>query len=308
MKKFLVTSLALLFSFAFSPSLFAQQGETRELKVMSFNIWVGGGKSLDETFRVVRETGVDIVGVQESTKQSVNVVEKFAEENGWHTHAEGSSRTILSHYPIVEISDNKKGCKIKLDDDTFVWMFNLHLVHCPYEPYQLNDIEYCGAPFLKTAEDAVDSAWKSRGDDVKATIADIKAAQKENCPIFLTGDFNEPSCLDWTEKAAEAGICKIPVDWPATRAFQRDADMQDAYRTKYPDEITHKGHTWTTLPAEREVLDRIDFLFFHGENVKLKDVFIVGEKSELTDIGFENYPSDHRAVLGVFTWPVSGKK
>ena len=279
----------------------AQEKEARELKVMSFNIWVGGGTSLDETLNVIKTTGADIVGVQEASKQGKNVVEQFAKDLGWHSYAETSSRTILSRYPIVKVATNKKGCKIQIDDETFVWMFNLHLMYVPYEPYQLNDIEYGGAPFLKTAEEAIASAWKSRGEDVKATVADIKEAQKDNCPIFLTGDFNEPSCQDWTDKAAKAGICKIPVDWPATRALIRDGGMKDSYRAKYPDEAKHKGHTWTTRPSKREVLDRIDFLFFHGENVKVKNVLIVGEKSELSDLQFENYPSDHRAVLGIFT-------
>ena len=302
MKHSFTVLLVFFVSFGFLRAItFAQ--DNHELKVMSFNIWVGGGYSLDETLNVIKETGADIVGVQESSKQGVNVIERFAKENGWHSYAENSSRTILSRYPIVKKSTNGKGCKIQIDETTFVWMFNLHLMYCPYEPYQLNGIEYCGAPLLDMAEEAIASAWKSRGDDVKATIADIKEAQKENCPIFLTGDFNEPSCLDWTEKAAKAGVCKIPVDWPATRAFMRDADMQDSYRTKYPDEVTHKGHTWTTRPSKREVLDRIDFLFFHGDKIELKDIFVVGEKSELSDIQFENYPSDHRAVLGVFTLP-----
>ena len=306
MKRFLFALLA-IFIFIPATQLLAQESKVRELKVMSFNIWVGGGHSLDETRNVIKETKADIIGVQEASKHGTNVVEEFAREIGWHSYAETSSRTILSRYPIVKVSENKKGCKIKIDDETFVWMFNLHLMYCPYEPYQLNGIEYCGAPLLDTAEEAIASAWKSRGDDVKATIADIKEAQKDKCPIFLTGDFNEPSCLDWTEKAAKSKICKTAVDWPATRAFIRDADMKDSYRAKYPDEVKHKGHTWTTFPAEREVLDRIDFLFFHGDNIKLKDVLLVGEKSDLSDIGFENYPSDHRAVLGVFELPLKTK-
>jgi endonuclease/exonuclease/phosphatase family metal-dependent hydrolase len=164
----------------------------------------------------------------------------------------------------------------------------------------LNGISHFNAPLLKTAEEAVQSAWKTRGKDIETTISDIKEAQTDHCPIFLTGDFNEPSCLDWTEKAVKAGICKIPVAWPATKAFMEKAGMQDSYRVKYPDEVTHKGHTWTTLPAQRDVLDRIDFVFFHGSKVEVLNVQIVGEKSELTDIGFDNYPSDHRAVLGMF--------
>jgi endonuclease/exonuclease/phosphatase family metal-dependent hydrolase len=276
-----------------------QQQNTQQLKVMSFNIWVGGGKSVEETARVIRETSVDIVGIQESSKNGNNMAEKIANEMNWHSYT-SSNCTIISRYPVVQISTNRKGCKIQIDENRFVWMFNIHLIHCPYEPYQLNGIPYCNAPLLNTAEEAIESAWKSRKKDVEATVSDIKEAQKDNCPIFLTGDFNEPSCLDWTEKAAKAGICKIPVAWLATKTFMEKADMKDSYRVKYPDEVTHKGHTWTTLPAKREVFDRIDFLFFHGSKTEVVDVQVVGEKSNLTDIGFDHYPSDHRAVLGTF--------
>ncbi|MDR1957483.1 MAG: endonuclease/exonuclease/phosphatase family protein [Planctomycetaceae bacterium] len=299
-----VTLSVVLFLFMHSMFLFSQERPKERnvstLKVMSFNIWIGGGKSIEETTRVIKETAADIVGIQEASKNGSNTAEKIAEEMGWHTYAANSSRTILSRYPVIKTSPNGKGCKIQRNDGQCVWMFNLHLMYCPYEPYQLNGIEYCGAPLLNTAEEAVASAWKSRGKEVEETIADIKEAQKEGVPIFLTGDFNEPSCLDWTEKAAQAGICKLPVAWPATKAFMEKAEMKDSYRVKYPDEVARKGHTWTTLPAKREVLDRIDFLFFHGPNVELLDVQTVGEASEVSDIGFDQYPSDHRAVLGTF--------
>ncbi|MDR2440543.1 MAG: endonuclease/exonuclease/phosphatase family protein [Planctomycetaceae bacterium] len=302
MKNYVVL-LFTLFVFAQIPAiLFSQEKEqnTLELKVMSFNIWVGGGKSVEETTNVIKQTSADIVGIQEASKKGNNIAEKIAKEMGWYSYAANSSRTIISRYPIAKKSPNGKGCKIQINGNLFVWIFNLHLIHCPYEPYQLNGIPYCNAPLLDTAEEAVQSAWKSRGNDVEETIADIKEAQKDDCPIFLTGDFNEPSCLDWTEKAAKMGICKIPVAWPAAKAFMEKAGMKDSYRTKYPDEVTHKGHTWTPLPAKRDVFDRIDFVFFHGSKVELLNSQIVGEKSELTDIGFDNYPSDHRAVLGTF--------
>lgn len=297
--------LAVVFAVSLRDSVYSQgtikSEPLDELKVMSFNIWVGGGKSETETLRVIRSSRADIVGIQESNKSGKNVAKAFAEEMKWSVHAPGGSCTIISRFPILETSENGFGAKIQISEKQFAWMFNLHLIHCPYEPYQLNGIEYCGAPFLETAEQAVESAWKSRKKDVEGVLADIERAKKDKCPIFLSGDFNEPSCLDWTERASKAKICKMPVKWPATAALQEKGGLKDSYRTKYPDELAHKGHTWTTLPGEREVLDRIDFLFFHGDNVEVKNVQIVGEKSDLSDIGFENYPSDHRAVLGTFS-------
>ncbi|MDR1384926.1 MAG: endonuclease/exonuclease/phosphatase family protein, partial [Planctomycetaceae bacterium] len=296
MKKSKISSLSAICVIALLSftSAFSQEkaGGVKELKVLSFNIWGGGGKSAEETANVIKQTGADIVGIQEPSKNGVNTAEKIAADRKWYSHG----GHIISRYPIVKAASNGRGCKIQIGDNRFVWMFNVHLMYCPYEPYQLNGIEYCGAPLLNTAEEAVASAWKTRGKVVEETISDIKDAQKEGYPIFLTGDFNEPSCLDWTEKAVKAGICKIPVVWPSTKAFMEKAEMKDSYRIKYPDETAHKGHTWTTLPAKREVLDRIDFVFFHGNGVKPADVQIVGENSDLSDIKFEKYPSDHRAV------------
>ncbi|MDR1053907.1 MAG: hypothetical protein LBL39_07000, partial [Planctomycetaceae bacterium] len=252
MKLFSMFSCMLLIAFSvivFMPQVISaqeKQQDSQQLKVMSFNIWVGGGKSVEETARVIRETSVDIVGIQEASKGGKNTAEKIAKDMNWHSCVYSSGCTIISRYPVAKISANRKGCKIQIGENRFVWMFNIHLIHCPYEPYQLNGISYCNAPFLNTAEEAIESAWKSRKKDVEATIADIKEAQKDNCPIFLTGDFNEPSCLDWTDKAAKAGICKMPIAWPATKTFIEKANMKDSYRTKYPNEITHKGHTWTT--------------------------------------------------------------
>ncbi|MDR1483478.1 MAG: endonuclease/exonuclease/phosphatase family protein [Planctomycetaceae bacterium] len=301
MRRFVIVLIVLFVAVQFVQIIFAQDNkqDAIELKVMSFNIWYGGGKSIDETANVIKTTSADIVGIQESNKGRNNTAEKIANDLGWRSCI-NSSRTIISRYPIVKTSPSRRGCKIQIGENRFVWMFNIHLAHCPYGPYQLNGIPYCGAPLLNTAEEAINAAWKAHRGEVEGTIADIKEAQKDNCPIFLTGDFNEVSHLDWTEKAAKAGICKMPVAWPTTKAFAEKANLKDSYRTKYPDEVTHKGHTWTTFPAKREVLDRIDFIFFHGTNVEVIDVQTVGEKSNLSDIKFEKYPSDHRAVLGTF--------
>lgn len=274
-----------------------------ELKVMSFNIWVGGGKSIDATGKVFAESKADIIGVQESTRNDKNIAVQLADSLGWHSYVYGQSTAIISKYPIVDTSANKYGVKIKIDDTHFVWMFNIHLMYCPYEPYQLNGIEYCGGPILQTAEEAVASATATRSKEVESNIADILEVRKEGFPIFLTGDFNEPSCLDWTAKAVEAGLCKMAVEWPSTKAFLNEGGMKDSYRMSYPDEVKNPGHTWTPLPeatAYKEVLDRIDFVLFSGEKVELKNSIIVGEKSSKSDMGFNDYPSDHRAVMSTF--------
>ncbi|MDR2037024.1 MAG: endonuclease/exonuclease/phosphatase family protein [Bacteroidales bacterium] len=272
----------------------------KNLRIMSFNIWVGGGRSVAATADVIIKSRAQIIGIQEATRRGKNIAVQIADSLGWYAYANGNSTTIISPFAIVDTSSSGKGVKLRLNDKRFVWMFNVHLQYCPYEPYQLNGIEYCGAPLLDSAGEAVESAWKSRGETVSAVIADIKEAQKEGFPIFLTGDFNEPSYLDWTSRAVDAGLCKMPVEWPATKAFSEQAGMIDSYRAVYPDETLKPGHSWTTLPSEREVLDRIDFVFYWGDNVKPVSSCLIGEPGSLSDIGFSGYPSDHRAVLSSF--------
>ena len=274
----------------------------QEIKVMSFNIWVGGGKSVAATAKVIEESGADIIGIQESSRDDKNAAVMIADSLGWYSYATKGSPSIISKYAIEDTSSLGYGVKIQIDETRFVWMFNVHLLYCPYEPYQLNGIEYCGAPLLSTAEEAIASALNTRGEEVTKIISDILEAQEDGCPVFLTGDFNEPSCRDWTDKAVAAGLCKTQVQWPATNAFARNAGMKDSYRDLYPDEVANPGHTWTSLPVAygaEEVMDRIDFVMYWG-NVDPVTSLIIGEKGPFSDVSFEDYPSDHRAVITTF--------
>ena len=270
---------------------------------MSFNIWKGGGTSIGKTAEIFVYSGADIIGVQEAYHGDRNIAKQIADSLGWYSFENSHSQTIISKYPIVDTSANNLGVKIRFDEKHFVWMFNVHLNHCPYEPYQLNDIEYCGGPFLKTEEEAINSAKVTREAQVRSNIDDILKIREEGYPIFLTGDFNEPSYLDWTEKAVEAGLCKLSVKWPSTRLFIEEGKMTDSYRTLYPDKVKNPGHTWTPLPETekyKEVFDRIDFVLFSGNNIKVAKSQLLGEESPLSDIKFKDYPSDHRAVLSSF--------
>jgi uncharacterized protein YjdB/endonuclease/exonuclease/phosphatase family metal-dependent hydrolase len=272
-----------------------------ELRVMSFNIWGGGGRSLERTIAAVRESGADIVGIQE---EGNNAASSIASNLGWtsvHTYKTllGKPCAIISKYPFVALSSSNTGVKVQISNGKYVWMFNQHLNHCPYEPYRLNGIAYCGGT-LYTEEEAIASAWNARKGDVELTVSEIKQIQGEQIPVFLTGDFNEPSWLDWTERAANAGLCKISVAWPATKKIHEQLGMSDSYRTIYPDEVAKRGYTWTPVPAANEVLDRIDFVLFWGSQVQVIKSEIVGEKKPESDIVIQSYPSDHRAVVSTF--------
>lgn len=212
-----------------------------------------------------------------------------------------SDRAILSRYAIVGMTPNNHGAILQLDSGQRVVLFNLHLYYKPYQPYQLVGIPYEG-PLIKTEEEAISEAIKARGGDVESALKDLAAVKDLGLPMILTGDFNEPSFLDWTAEAAKAGRHPIKVEWPSSKALA-DAGFKDASRTIYPDEMKHPGFTWTpdTSPDDpKDHHDRIDFIMFQGNGIDVKAVDIVGENDKNASIVVTPYPSDHRGVMGTF--------
>ncbi|KAF9969361.1 hypothetical protein BGZ73_008298 [Actinomortierella ambigua] len=300
------------------------------LTIMSYNIWNGGfsgGLPLSQTAKAILESGADIVGLQECSKPAVHGKEgrEYIMPDlmkllpGWHftdqkldTHGLRGPWAIVSRWPIVEITPKGFGAKIQLPatamatkngfepQPRFVYFFNCHLFYFPYQPFQLLKIPYANQPFLETAEQAIDSCIQCRGKELDTIIQEIKTTAQAHpeVPIFLTGDFNEPSHLDWTPLAVLAGLHPMPVTWPMTRRLY-EANMADLWRahpstpsqaasanavntttTNGPttttkeskpsfDAIEHgvvarPGMTWTCLHPELQPTDhydRIDFIF-----------------------------------------------
>lgn len=278
-----------------------------ELRVMSFNIWVGGeagGQPLGQTAAVIRAARADIVGLQETRGAERNgrrndAGAALAKLLGWHFRNQAGSPGILSRFPIVATSPGRHGALIRLPGGRDIHLFNAHLNHAPYQPYQLLGIPYANAPFIATADAAVSAARKARGAEVAAVIADMGQALAGGGPVFLTGDFNEPSHQDWTARAAQAGKCPLPVPYPTTMAFA-NAGLRDAFRVAHPDEVARPGLTWTptTRPDDpKDRHDRIDFVFVAGKAVTVTRCEVVGEAPGSADIVVTPYPSDHRAVV-----------
>ena len=284
-----------------------------EVRVMSFNLWIGGeaGKQpLPQTAAVIRAAKADIVGCQETRgfekdgRQPDNGA-RLAQLLGWHYFDQGEGMGILSRFPIVTNTPAKWGVALRLPSGQVIHMFNAHLMHAPYQPYQLLNIPYANAPFIKTEGEAIAEARKARGAAVERLVAELKSAIASGRPVFLTGDFNEPSHLDWTERAAKAGKCPLPVAYPSTLAVV-SAGMRDAFRTSFPDEVAQPGRTWTptTRPDDpKDRHDRIDFVFFAGTDVRVAKCEIIGEAKETSDLVVQPYPSDHRAVVATVVVP-----
>jgi hypothetical protein len=218
----------------------------------------------------------------------------------------------VTRYEIVEHfkggKDYKGGIKVKLASDKHAYIFNLHLPSHPYQPYQLLGIRpkwhkhTNNITFIKTEAETIEWAKKARGAEIGKLFRQVKSIPDKKVPIFVVGDFNEPSHLDWTEAAAKAGRHPIKVAYPTSTEMAK-AGFSDSYRKIYSDEMKNPGITWSPaykVGDPRTHHDRIDFVYFKGKGLEVKDVKILGESEENADVVVTPYPSDHRAVVASF--------
>lgn len=293
------------------------------LRVMSYNIWGGGGneeKGIDETVAALKAANPDIVGIQETllegqtctaidcAPQGTSVAKALADAMGYYYYDQTGvnaalwANAVISRYPIGDPSPNLLGVPIDVNGIE-VWIFNIHQDDEPYQPYQLLGIEYGPAPFIKTAAEAVDYAQQTRSAGMDLLESDMAAAAGA-AAVFVTGDFNEPSHLDWTPAAVAAGHHPIAVEWPTTKRLT-DQGFVDTYRAIHTDPVAKPAYTWTPRYEESATddhPDRIDFIFAKGANLKVVDAAIVGEDGPRSDIKVMPWPSDHRAVVAEVTF------
>ena len=290
-------------------NLLYAQADEEGVSVMSYNIHRGGvvmlKQPLSQTAKVIRSAKADIVGIQETRSPRGDKLVELAKLLGWN-HDMGKGSNILTRYKIIKSLGN--GIKVELDSGREAYVFNLHLPSHPYQPYQLLGIRpkwhkhKFDIEFIKTETEAIKWAKKARGREVTKLLRNIRSISDKQASVFVVGDFNEPSHLDWTARAAKAGRHPIKVEYPHSLAMTK-AGFADAYRTIYSNEMENPGYTWSSFykfddPTTHH--DRIDFVYFKGKGIRLNEVKIVGETRKDADIVISPYPSDHRAVVADF--------
>jgi endonuclease/exonuclease/phosphatase family metal-dependent hydrolase len=254
------------------------------LKIMSFNIWYGGNQvNLQDTANAIINAGADIVGVQEADAN----LYKLAELAGLPYVDE--RRFIVSRFPIYDSGDGYRkamgagpyGIHGLDPDAVHAWIvvspykmiafINTHLWWDPYGPDAVNG--------GRSEQEVLALEEKARGEDWRALAGAVTSLLTGNqsspsgqgpAPVFLTGDFNSPSHLDWIEAAVNTRPqIKYALQWPSSLALT-NAGLVDTYRDVHPDPVASPGITYTPgqpapQPVHSETLhDRIDFLYVGG--------------------------------------------
>jgi endonuclease/exonuclease/phosphatase family metal-dependent hydrolase len=267
-----------------------------QLKVMEFNIEYGGTQvSFAKVVEAVKKADADVVGLEEAETNTP----RLARLAGYPYFSSGMQ--IVSRYPILEPSGAKGAyALIEVQPGRVVAISNVHLPSAPYGPEWIRD--------GKTAEQVVALEIRVRLPAIQQQAEVLPPLAKQGIPVFVTGDFNAPSHLDYT--AAAVGTrpeVKYVVDWPVSRAMA-DAGFRDSYRDAHPDAVADPGLTWWAArpkvadwnPTAKDPLDRIDYVYASGPTKTVASE-IVGEAGDpAVSISVSPWPSDHRAVLSTF--------
>ncbi|MCA9060405.1 MAG: endonuclease/exonuclease/phosphatase family protein [Planctomycetaceae bacterium] len=300
---------------------------------MTFNILQGGGEAanvgfpnaafggsrIDELASVIHLADADIVGVQENCRD-----DRLLVALGPHWSRVGS---IYSTRPLepVETSAFLTVARLKLANGRRVTIVNCHW----FPPRGGYGPDIVQAEMRKSSPIDSDIVAKNARENCaipngprgyNATLKPIRDSIANGDHVILTGDFNEPSHLDWTKTYSQSGRdrwvrnptempLRFAIDWPGSKALA-DLGLVDAWRAVYPDEVQRPGNTWTppyptSTPGRRDYgdqcLDRIDRIYYFGSTITTVSAAVVGEHRDTADIVFPSqWPSDHRAVVAEF--------
>lgn len=266
------------------------------LRVMVFNIEEGGtGVDFDGVVRAIRLADPDIVALQEAMGNAARIAAAL----GWPG---ASARTqVIARFTIRDPAADEPGLvfvEVRPGRAVAIWS-----VHPPAEPYGPELAAHGGSA---AAIEALER--QTRLPKLDRALAAGPALAEAGIPIFLVGDFNAPSHLDWTE--AVVGLrphVTLAMDWPVSRAVEA-AGFRDTWREIHPDPVAEPGLTWWAdrpptggyEPGPYTPNDRIDYIYASGPSVT-GDSALVGEPGQPdVAIALTPWPSDHRAVVASF--------
>lgn len=314
------------------------------VRILSLNAWhqgtsVPGG--VQGVLDTIEQSDANVVVLTESsvdfTKQVAQSLSTSSQT--WYASPSGDSG-IVSTFPVVDQKTMPYMQKAVLDTgDDEIAVYGAHLYYRYYATYLPRGYspdtdpadgypgwdKLPGGPVVDVDEILEVNQKSGRPEIIGDFIDEAAGDQEAGRPVFLAGDFNEPSVLDWSDDQADLFDHNgVTVPWQSTAALG-EAGYVDSYRSAYPDEVTHPGFTWPsdnpakepkdiTWAPEADERDRIDYIF-HSQTpgLTLVEAGIMGPRTTIvrservledTQDNFlpspEAWPSDHKAVVAEY--------
>lgn len=251
-------------------------------KALSFNVWTA---LPDAIARDIRISGADLICLQEA---SVDETRQTARLLGSEWVAvvppDGSEYSFVSRFPLVRELGNtniKRGgvgaiFRVGTQDAAFF----CH--HGDYRAFGPRDMAFSK---VSMATAIANDRWY-RESQMKELLAFAEPYKKNKIPVFLMGDFNSASHLDYANPS---------IPWPITNMIS-SSGYNDSWRDLHPTaerkapgafKRTDPGISWSRVNPN-DIYARIDFIFYAGPVTPI----------ESNTIDLES--SDHIPVFTVF--------
>jgi exonuclease III len=289
-----------------------------ELRIATWNLWYDATMVFNAKGKVLRAVlgqDVDIVSMQE-VREEYGTVRGLAERLGWHYHEYPGEKDVglMSRYPIDTAKSGHDTHYLRSAvtiGDLTVHLCSVHLDYQNYGPY-------AAPPGTRQFTAAVrDREGGKRLKELKQGVLEKIGQYLRNAdtePVFVLGDFNCPSHLDWESKVTSG-----TRNWPTTLELA-SYGFSDSYRVAHPITQAHNGITWSPAqpwniadvkpgPPRVEPQDRVDFLFHKSSRLTVLDsnTYVAGDpapaqehpswKVRYSPWWYNEWPSDHAMVI-----------
>lgn len=266
--------------------------------IMTFNIENGGTQiDFNQVVKAIKQSKADVVGIQEAWGN----IKRLAKALNWHYDP---YQHVISRFPLYKTVPQQRFILIEIKPQQFVAVANVHLPDEPYGPDLINqgfDANIVGRNELKV-----------RFSEIKPVFDQLADLAKEGVPVFLTGDFNSPSHLDWSHVTLQRQRNhRYVMNWPVTQ-YAENKGFVDSYRQIVPNAYQSPSFTWPAKraavknsidnynPSNKDLPDRIDFIFSSGP-AQVINSQLMGEKNgKNVTLSLSPWPSDHRAIISHF--------
>lgn len=321
--------------------------QEKEIKFLQLNIWQEGvmvKNGYEALADELARADADFVMLSEvrnykGTRFCDRIVASLKERGKTYYSFYSYDSGLLSKYPIVDSAvifpeNGDHGSIYKLTADwegkrVCVYTAHLDYRNCAY--YRVRG--YDGSTWEKMEPDTVvasllaDNVASQRDDAIRQFIADAEKETAQGHLVFIGGDFNEPSHLDWTEATKDSANHRgVVIPWTVSTMLTQ-AGYKDTYREMYPDPVKNPGYTYPADSKETEVSrltwtpdaderERIDFIYYYPQKgLKLLQANVFGPRGSIRnsmrvqentqDVFIEPlgvWPTDHKGVLVRFCY------
>lgn len=313
---------------------------SRDVSMLQFNIWQEGTvipQGYDAIVQEITRLKPDFVMLSEvrnyhGTRFCDRIVHSLREQGLTYYSFYSDDSGLLSRYPITDSATvfplkNDHGSIYKLRTTLHGHPCAVYTAHLDYlndtyyevRGYDGNSWSKMEAPLTDTIEIHRRNARSMRDEAINNFIQDARQEIQNGSLVFLGGDFNEPSHRDWTEATRDsADHHGVVISWPATTTLEQNG-FRDAYRTLYPNPVTHPGYTYPSdnkdLPPSKitwapdaDERDRIDYVFYYPrKELKIKEAAILGPDACIRKgVRYKERTKD-KFLLPISTWPSDHK-